>query len=1743
MDITGEIIQKRYRITSPIAEGGMSYVFMAEDLEKTGSTVAVKILKRKGTSRRIEDVIRFHSEATTISRINHPNIIKIHEVGETDSPSMPGMHYIVMEYIRGGNLFEMVSRKRFPDWKTALVIISGLCRALSHIHDNGIIHRDIKPGNIMILQNGGMLKTDQIKLIDFGLAQLKEFADMGDIEEVLGTFSYMSPEQTGLVKKNVDERSDLYSLGVVFYQLLTGELPFKGEDVSSLIHQHVAQMARPPADLNRDLPVVVSKMVMKLMEKDQEKRYQSAEGLLKDVEKVLNDRYDFMPGQEDRRVRLTFRTGLIGREQEMKSLRDLADRAISGEGRAVFIGGEAGRGKTRLLEELKGYVISLGGVFLTGKCFAGENKTPYGPFRDQLSFYLKLFNRYTENKKQAVKKQIQNRIGGLGRVILQLSKEMEVLLGDCPELVGLEPDRENERFLIASGQFFQHIAEIEKLMVLVFDDLQWSDEGSFTLMREIIGQFDRSRILIVGTYRDNELYEYHTLQKMINLYVHDKRVELMSLGLFDRHKMEGFISSLLFTDDESIKDISEFILNKSRGNPFFALEILKQLVNENALFYAGNRWNISYDVLGTIEISPTVIDVILNRISQLDEREMKVLSLASVIGRRFTLDLLFRLLDYEKGDIVSMIDKALHLQFLETEPDEKGILYFAHDRIKEAFYSRLRTEERKQSHLHIAKMMERNYKEDEESLLFDLAHHYIEGNNPEKSLTYAFPAGVKAKEKYANEEAIKYYSLVLKLLGISLSGLAEDKREMWIRTREDLGEIYQTIGKNDEAIALFNELLDNSIELLKKADYNKNISRAYFKKGDWKNCEEYGRRGLEILGERLPTGTLRVVPSALRELFVHFVQELFHSLFTGMRNRDKKDQIIVWFYLTLNWMYILSDIKKFIRSIMRMLNISQRRLGISRELGISLGAYASLQMALPLFARSIRNQNRAIEIKKLFKDEWGIAQSLQFLGFCYEWKGDYSKSLECFEQSSAIFRKIGDLRELGMTLNGMIHVQYFLGNYNSAQKINHEYYDIVGRSRDNYGISVSMIYSAQYNIERGNYEGAEELVRNARDLSKKHDITFVYCESLINEGRLLQETGQLEDAVICLEEAREIIEKNDFLKQYTVYLYPYLAAAYLKQWAEDRKDLSPGEKLALRLKAEKTVKKALRITKSWPTHYGTALRIAGKYYAAMQRDKRAEKYLLRAINHCAEYLRKYELGMGFFEYGRYLDHTGRLEAARGRLESAYRIFKEIGSRVNLQKTAEMMGVNYEEESTTVQRLVDKQKISSIIKVSQDISSILNLDELLEHVMAKAIEVTGAQRAYLLIKNDEGLLQLKASKNIINPDREEYSSSIVDEVIKSGNPVITLNAREERFAEMKSVVEYDLKSVLCIPIRHHEEIIGVCYLDNQLSSGVFTQEDASLLSVFMTQAAIAIENASFYQRLETRVEERTQELARKTSELARRSRELSITNEELIEAYSKLNVTYEELNKAYKTIKEDLALAKRIQENILPGRMEQSGKLETEVIYRPMGEVGGDIYDIFEVRPGVVRIFLADATGHGVQAALVTMIIKGEFEKIKMSDDQPSILLEQMNSTFVETYKTLKMFFTCIVLDVDYNEHSINYASAGHPTQYMVTGAGLRELPRTGRMVGLIEVVSYRNVQMDFCEGDKLILFTDGIFEEFNSRGEAYGEDRMKGIIQDKRNLRVQGIIEEIFQDLQGFMGNDRPVNDNDDITVIGLQYL
>ncbi|HEY5838633.1 MAG TPA: protein kinase [Pyrinomonadaceae bacterium] len=755
---TGDVLRGRYRLESQIGRGGMGVVYRATDLQ-LHRTVAVKVISENSSADARERLIR---EARAAAALNHPHIVSVYDVGEAK-----GLPFFVMELVDGQSL------SRMPPADLSRVIEIGLqiCAALEHAHTNEIVHRDLKPDNVLISTTG-----EAVKLADLGLALAGHAARISHAGLVLGTPSYMAPEQA--LGQKVDARTDLYALGVLLYELTTGRVPFGGDDALTVLSQHVHAPPVPPRVLRSDLPRALELLILRLLEKNPDARFQTAAEVAAALRRPLNQ-----PGLDDEAdaapavaiLDALSRGRLVGRATELAEVRQLWQRALDGQGHAVLLSGEPGAGKTRLAREVTIQAAVDGAVVFTGGCYEYEATTPYLPF-------VEAFRRWVREEKHDAN--LRAALGDAAPQIAKLAPEIETRFGPFPARAELSPHEERLLFFDAVVQVLSNLARSKGLLFYA-DDLHWADRGTLWLMGHLLRQLREERALVVGCYRETELDRAHPLARALVDWNRERLVTRITLRRFGVEETNEQLSALL--GENVSAEFGDAVHRETEGNPFFVEEVLKGLIEQGSVRRESGRWKRCE--VGELVIPQSVKETIGNRLDRVADQTNDVLRIAAVLGKTFSFDELQAAADNISEDVLlDALDESTTAQLVNSTGSES--FTFTHDKIREVLYEELNPIRRRRLHRHAAEGLERHGIKCEierrgiptDCAVERLAYHYIQAGDYENGLKYAKQAAAAAEKVFAIDEVIAAY------------GRARDCAETLGLTEEQLS-LEEAIGK------------------------------------------------------------------------------------------------------------------------------------------------------------------------------------------------------------------------------------------------------------------------------------------------------------------------------------------------------------------------------------------------------------------------------------------------------------------------------------------------------------------------------------------------------------------------------------------------------------------------------------------------------------------------------------------------------------------------------------------------------------------------------------------------------------------------------------------------------------------------------------------------------------------------------------------------------------------------------------
>ncbi|MEO8399904.1 MAG: protein kinase, partial [Ignavibacteriaceae bacterium] len=777
-----------YHIIDLLGEGGMGTVYKAQDTS-TGKIVALKVLLQRSLQDP-EIKHRFQREAHAGMQFNHPNIVKIFETGEAD-----GEFFISMEYVEGKNLRQLL---RENPMETLQVIDIGIAagEALSHAHQLGVIHRDIKSDNIMVTNEG------ILKVMDFGLAKVQDASILTKAASVLGTISYMSPQQA--IGEAIDFRSDIFSLGVVLYELLTAKMPFTGDYEMAVIYSILNEDPVGIRELNDKVPKALEHIINKALKKDVEQRYQNILELVEDLKKI-KEVSGKLETAEQEEIKLVadeeinrfeekgFIAELTGRTKQFELLKSLLSKSTVGQGQTVFITGEAGIGKTRIVWELEKHAKTLKVRTLKCKCLFKQGGYPYQPFVDAIRSYFEIKGLENDaNLKQFVEEQAPDLISFLPviRVFLNI-KDNNI--------------KDNENLIIESKeQFWDAIYKLlikiskERPVILFVDDMHWADEDTINLFYYISRNSISSKFMLIGTYRIEDIKpdkEHKTLLEIQRELNREGIVTVIELNRLSDSNIKEMTSSI-FKNVEFENNFYSTLAKETEGNPFFIIETLKLLQSENIIEKIDGSFQLKED-FKNYSIPSKVYDLVIRRIERLNNEDRELLEVASVEGESFHSGTLVNCLGFNR---ITILKK---LQNLEREhhiihPADK-MYRFDHGKIRESLYDSITPELRSEYHLLIGNYLEEIYRGDER-MAPNIAMHFIEGGENIKALPFIISSAERAKIVFANEQAIEFYENALEIINNAGKAKIEDEGIYKEIIFEGLADVQALTGKHKESL-------------------------------------------------------------------------------------------------------------------------------------------------------------------------------------------------------------------------------------------------------------------------------------------------------------------------------------------------------------------------------------------------------------------------------------------------------------------------------------------------------------------------------------------------------------------------------------------------------------------------------------------------------------------------------------------------------------------------------------------------------------------------------------------------------------------------------------------------------------------------------------------------------------------------------------------------------------------------------
>ncbi|MEH2271522.1 MAG: AAA family ATPase [Nostoc sp.] len=887
-----------YQVSEELYNGSRTLVYRAVR-EIDSLPVVIKLLKNPYPS--FSELVQFRNQYTIAKNLNSSTIIQTYSLKTHQNG-----YVLVMEDFGGISLKDYFARDQTRDigfLQEFSQIAIALCNTLDILIRHRIVHKDIKPANILINP-----ETKAVKLIDFSIASLlpRETQSLMSSNVLEGTLGYLSPEQTGRMNRGIDYRTDFYSLGITFYELLTGQLPFQSHEPIELVHCHIAKLPPLLHEINPQIAPVLSSIVSKLMAKNAEDRYQSALGLKYDLENCLAQLKEtgkivsFPIAQRDVCDRFIIPEKLYGREDEVEILLKAFDRVTNNQTELMLVAGFSGIGKTAIVNEVHKPIVRQRGYFIKGKFDQFNRNIPFSAFVEAFRDLMGQLLSESDVQLSTWKNKILQVLGDEGQVILEVIPELEQIIGQQPPATELSQSAAQNRFNLLFQKFIQVFTTKEHPLVIFLDDLQWADSASLKLMQLLMSESGNGSLLLIGAYRNNEVSTAHQLMlTLAEIRKANATIHSITLAPLSKASLNQLVIDTLNCSSKTAQPLTQLVYQKTRGNPFFATHFLKVLYEDGLITFnfAQGYWQCDIVAVKALALTDDVVEFVALQLQKLPDTTQNVLKLAACIGNQFDLLTLAIVSEQSETETAASLWKALkeglvlptsevYKFFQDNEHNSDShplnsnfqvpIYKFLHDRVQQAAYSLIPDEEKQLTHLKIGQLLLQNTSESQqEERIFEIVSQLnrgilliIQPAERQQLAQLNLNAGRKAKESTAYGAAIHYFYSGMQLLPINSWEIAY---ELTLSLYEEAAEAAFLNNEFDQMESLIQVVIEQTTTLLDKVKVYEVQLQAYQVRNQSFKAIATGRELLAQLGVTLPES---VTPPDIQQSVVNTLSSL-----------------------------------------------------------------------------------------------------------------------------------------------------------------------------------------------------------------------------------------------------------------------------------------------------------------------------------------------------------------------------------------------------------------------------------------------------------------------------------------------------------------------------------------------------------------------------------------------------------------------------------------------------------------------------------------------------------------------------------------------------------------------------------------------------------------------------------------------------------------------------------------------------
>jgi PAS domain S-box-containing protein len=1364
--------------------------------------------------------------------------------------------------------------------ESCLRLAIGIAAALGKVHQHGLVHKDVKPANILVNCTDG-----QVRLTGFGIASRlpRERQAPEPPEIIAGTLAYMAPEQTGRMNRSIDTRSDLYSLGVLLYQMLTGRLPFTASDPMEWVHCHIARQPAPPVEQRKEVPGAISAIVMKLLAKMAEERYQTAAGLECDLWRCLAQweagrHIDNFPlAERDTPDHLLIPEKLYGRAPEIDALIASFDRVVaSGTPELVLVSGYSGIGKSSVVNELHKVLVPPRGLFASGKFDQYKRDIPYSTLAQAFQGLVRQILGKQEQEVARWRAAIREALGPNGQLLVPLIPELELIIGPQPPVPALPPQDAQTRFQMVFRQFLGVFAHQEHPLALFLDDLQWLDIATLKLLEHLVTHPETRYVLLIGAYRDNEVGLSHplmlTLDSIRKTQALVREIVLSPLGLADVSRL---VADALLCQPVRAEPLARLVYEKTAGNPFFAIQFLTALAEEHLLELDGRaaawRWDMAR--IRAKGFTDNVVDLMIGKLNRLPDATQEALKQLACLGNRATIATL-RLVhggseEAMHADLWEAVRAGLALR-------TDGAYTFLHDRVHEAAYSLIPDERRPGVHLRIGRLLLCSMAANEiADTLFDVINQLNVGvplladrDEKERVAELNLRAGRKAKASTAYGSACTYLRTGMALLG----------SEGWT-SRYDLAfglwleraECEYLSGNFDEAQRLIAELLARGASKIDKAAAYRIKIDLHVMQSENPKAVESALACLRLFGIEMPAHPTREqVDAEYEKVCSGLAGRPIESLIDLPLMTEPERQGAMRVLSCLFAPAYFTDFNLVCLHLCHMVNLSLRY----GTTDASAHAYAWFGVILgPVFRRytdGYRFGRLACDLVEKYDLLAYKAKTYFSMEMVALWTQPIPLALDCIRTA---FRAGVETSDLGIACYSCNHtVTDLLTGGDLLDEVWRESergLDFARKAK--FRDVIDIIVSQQRFIN--NMRGRTTHFSTFSDATFDEDafeaqltgdrMATMVCWYWILKLQARFMSGDYEAALAAARKAQALLWSSDAhiqLLDYHYYTALAIAAAYatlppdsqrewrevlaahlvqLREWAQccsatfrDKHALVAAETARLdgrTLDAENLYEEAIRLAREHGFVHteGIANELAAQFYAA-----RGFQTIARAYRRNARYC-----------YQRW--------GAAGKVRQLDQLYQDLGEDEPAPDSRRTMGAS-----------IEHLELATVLKVSQAVSGEIEPEKLIDTLLRTAVEHAGAQRGLLIVPQGAELrIQAEATTggSSITIDLRDAPVSGAE----LPEPVVRYAARTQEsvilddacargsFISDEYILRKHARSVLCLPLMKQGKPVAFLYLENNLAPRVFTPARIAVLTFLASEAATSLENSRLYRELRER----------------------------------------------------------------------------------------------------------------------------------------------------------------------------------------------------------------------------------------------------------------------------------------------------